>query len=174
MSTISSNVVSTIAPALDRKCRCLPCYCVDSCHGTVRGSVIGWRNYGKCQRLFGRAADPETFSMLIDSRKDIYGLWGTWDVVSSLDFEKEHLHLTGEPYVTLRQSGKFAKGEYSIGVMSGTINGGANENKEAFSEATLKGGSLTSELWQYHGDEYTFICKRQRQTLLTTSRRAAS
>ncbi len=53
---------------------------------------------------------------------------GTWDVVSSPDFNDEYLHLTGEPYVTLRQSGDFVKGEYSIGVMSGTINGGAHSD----------------------------------------------
>jgi|SRR5215210_4529324 len=101
---------------------------------------------------------------------------GTWNVVSSPDFDDEYLHLIGEPYVTLRQSGDFVKGEYSIGVMSGTINGGAHsdvvdfsfggedENEEAFGEgeATLEGERLTVELWHYHGDEYTFICQRRR------------
>jgi hypothetical protein len=101
---------------------------------------------------------------------------GTWDVVSSPDFDDEYLHLIGEPYVTLRQSDDFVKGEYSIGVMSGTINGGAHsdfvdfsfggedENEAAFGEgeATLEGERLTFELWQYHCDQWTFICERRR------------
>jgi len=101
---------------------------------------------------------------------------GTWDVVSSPDFDAEYLHLTGEPCVVLRQNGDFVKGEYEFGVMSGTINGGAHsdfvdfsfggedENEEAFGEgeATLEGERLTFELWHYHGDEYTFICERRR------------
>ena len=98
---------------------------------------------------------------------------GTWDVVSSPDFDAAYLHLTGEPYVTFRQNGKFVKGEYSIGVMSGTINGGAHsdfidfggndEMEEAFGEgqATLERESLIFELWQYHGDEWTFTCERR-------------
>ena len=49
-------------------------------------------------------------------------------MVSSQDFDDEYLHLTGEPYVTIRQTGKFVKGEYSIGVMGGTIDGGAHSD----------------------------------------------
>ncbi len=101
---------------------------------------------------------------------------GTWDVVSSPDFDDEYLRLDGAPYVTLRQNGRFVKGEYSIGVQSGTINGGAHsdfidfsfggedENEEAFGEgeATLEGERLIFELWHYHGDEYAFHCERRR------------
>ncbi len=29
-------------------------------------------------------------------------------------------------------------------------------------EVTLEGERLIFELWQYHGDEYTFICERRR------------
>lgn len=101
---------------------------------------------------------------------------GTWDVVSSPDFDDEYLRLTGAPYVKLRQNGDFVKGEYSIGVMSGTIDGGAHEDfidfdfggademEEAFGEgeATLEGGRLIFELWQYRGDSYTFICERRK------------
>ena len=100
---------------------------------------------------------------------------GTWDVMSSPHFDDEYLRLTGTPYVTLRQNGDFVKGEYSIGVMSGTINGGAHsdfidfdfegndEMEEAFGEgeATLEGERLIFELRQYHGDEYTFVCERR-------------
>jgi hypothetical protein len=101
---------------------------------------------------------------------------GTWDVVSSPDFDDEYLRLDGAPYVTLRQNGRFVKGEYSIGVMCGTINGGAHsdfvdfhfqgndEMEDAFGEgeATLEGESLIFELWHYHGDGYAFHCERRR------------
>ena len=101
---------------------------------------------------------------------------GTWDVVSSPDFDDEYLRLGGAPYVTFRQSGDFVKGEYEIGVMCGTIDGGAHsdfvdfsfggadENEEAFGEgeATLEGERLIFELWHYHGDEWTFICERRK------------
>ena len=101
---------------------------------------------------------------------------GTWDVVSSPDFDEEYLRLGGAPYVTFRQNGDFVGGEYEIGVMCGTINGGAHsdfidfdfggndEMEEAFGEgqATLEGERLIFELWQYHGDEWTFICERRR------------
>ena len=53
---------------------------------------------------------------------------GTWDVVSSPDFDEEYLRLGGAPYVTFRQNGDFVKGEYEIGVMCGTINGGAHSD----------------------------------------------
>jgi hypothetical protein len=53
---------------------------------------------------------------------------GTWDVVSSPDFEDEYLKLGGTPYVTLRHEGDFVKGEYEIGVMCGTIDGGAHSD----------------------------------------------
>ena len=100
---------------------------------------------------------------------------GTWDIVSSLDFDDEYLRLDRAPYVSLCQKGKFVKGEYEIGVMCGTINGGAHsdfidfdfggndEMEEAFGEgqATLEGERLIFELWQYHGDEWTFICERR-------------
>jgi hypothetical protein len=80
------------------------------------------------------------------------------------------------PYLTLRQEGEFVKGEYEIGVMCGTIGGGAHsdfvdfhfggndEIEEAFGEgqATLEGERLIFELWQYCGDEWTFECERRR------------
>lgn len=100
---------------------------------------------------------------------------GTWDVASSPDFNVEGLRLDGPPHVTFRQNGKYVKGEYEIGVMSGTINGGAHsdfidfyfggsdEMEEAFGdgEATLEGERLIFELRQYHGDEWTSICERR-------------
>jgi hypothetical protein len=103
---------------------------------------------------------------------------GTWRVVSSPDFEDEYLRLGGTPYLTLRQDGDFVKGEYEIGVMCGTKDGGANsdfvdfhfqgndEMEEAFGEgqATLEGDRLIFELWQYRGDEWTFECERRNST----------
>jgi hypothetical protein len=101
---------------------------------------------------------------------------GIWRVVSSPDFDDEYLRLGGAPYVTFRQNGDFVKGEYEIGVMCGTINGGAHsdvvdfhfqgndEIEEAFGEGqvTLEGKRLIFELWLYHGDEWTFECERRR------------
>jgi hypothetical protein len=68
------------------------------------------------------------------------------------------------------------KGDYSIGVMSGTIDGGApsdfvdfhfegnDEMEDAFGEGevALEGERLIFELWHCHGDEYTCICERRR------------
>src|SRR5947209_5286348 len=102
---------------------------------------------------------------------------GTYYVVSSPHFDDEYLHLTGTPYVTLRQNeDDRIEGEYRIGVQSGTLIGhaysdfidfsfgGEDENEEAFGEgeATLDGDCLTFELRNYHGDEYTFECERRR------------
>ena len=101
---------------------------------------------------------------------------GTWDVLSSPDFDDEYLRLGGVSYVTLHQNGGFVKGEYRIGVQYGTINGGAHsdfvdfyfqgndEMEEALGEgkATLDGERLIFELWHYHRDQYTFECKRRR------------
>jgi hypothetical protein len=53
---------------------------------------------------------------------------GTWDVVSSPDFNVEGLRLAGPPHVTFRQNGKYVKGEYEIGAMGGTIDGGAHSD----------------------------------------------
>lgn len=100
---------------------------------------------------------------------------GTWNVVSSPDFDDAYLHLTGTPYVALRQKDGFVKGEYGIGVQHGTMDGGAHsdffdfhfvgndEMEDAFGEgeATLDGERLVFELRYYTGDEYTFVCKRR-------------
>lgn len=94
---------------------------------------------------------------------------GTYDVVSSPDFAEEHLR---PGYVTLRQNGEFVRGEYEIGTMCGTLNGGVNsdfidfhfegndEMEDAFGEgeATLDGDRLTLELRHYRSDEFNFEC----------------
>lgn len=103
---------------------------------------------------------------------------GTWDVVSSPDFRDEHLAVGRgiSPHVTLRQNGEYVKGDYEIGAMGGTIDGGAHSDfvdfhfrgnddmEEVFGEgqATLEGERLIFELWYYLGDEWTFICERRR------------
>lgn len=100
---------------------------------------------------------------------------GTYYVVSSPDFDDVHLGLEKGACVTLRQSGKFVKGEYEIDTQCGSINGGAHsdfiefdfdgndEMEEAFGEgeATLDGGRLTFILRYYRGDEFTFECERR-------------
>jgi hypothetical protein len=98
--------------------------------------------------------------------------YGTWRVVSSPNFEDEYLRLGGTPYVMLRQDGDFVKGEYEIGVMRGTIDGGAHsdfvdfqgndEMEEAFGECHAGRERLMFELWQYRGDEWTLECERQK------------
>jgi hypothetical protein len=98
---------------------------------------------------------------------------GIWRVVSSPDFHEDYLEV-GD-HVTLRQNGKFVKGEFEIGAQYGTINGavhdefmdfdfeGEDEGEPRFGEgeATLEGGRLVFELWHSHGDEYTFYCERR-------------
>jgi hypothetical protein len=109
-------------------------------------------------------------------RETFVDFTGTWDVVSSPDFDDEYLALDGGSYITLRQNGIFVKGEYSIGVQSGTLDGGAHDDfvdfhfqgademEDAFGEgeANLDGERLIFELWHYRGDEYTFECVRRR------------
>jgi hypothetical protein len=98
---------------------------------------------------------------------------GTWRVVSSPDFH--NYYLESSDHVTLRQNGKYVKGEFEIGAHYGTINGavydefmdfdfeGEDEGEHRFGEgeATLKDGRLVFELWHYHGDEHTFYCERR-------------
>ena len=106
---------------------------------------------------------------------------GIWRVVSSPDFDDEYLRLGGAPYVTFRQNGDFVKGEYEIGVMCGTINGGAHsdfvdfhfpgsdEMEEAFGEgqATLLFVSEIVDRWRK-------IRQLAEGVVVTQSRRAAS
>lgn len=109
----------------------------------------------------------------VSYRKIFVNFTGTYEVVSSPDFAEEHLR---PGYVTLRQRGKYVKGEYEIGTMRGTLNGGVNtdfidfdfagsdEMEDAFGEgeATLDGDHLTFELRHYCGDEFTFECLRRK------------
>ena len=52
---------------------------------------------------------------------------GTWQVVSSPDFEDDYLNLRVPAQVTLRQNGDFVMGEFEIGLRYGTLNRGVYE-----------------------------------------------
>src|SRR5215204_6449354 len=53
---------------------------------------------------------------------------GTWQVVSSPDFEDDYLNMRVPAHVTLWQNGDFVMGEFEIGVQYGTLNGGVYED----------------------------------------------
>jgi hypothetical protein len=103
---------------------------------------------------------------------------GTWEVVSSPDFDYDYLSMDVEPYVTLRQTGDRIEGEYQVGLQTGGLYGRVEEGANFFTfsfegydemdemngmgEATLNGDHLTFELRYHYGDEYTFDCERQK------------
>lgn len=97
---------------------------------------------------------------------------GTYRVASSPDFV---LNPGERNRITLRQSGKFVKGEFDFSAQYGIINGnvhsdfiefdfhGNSDMEEAFGEgeATLEGDRMTLILRFYWGDEFTFECERR-------------
>jgi hypothetical protein len=102
---------------------------------------------------------------------------GTWQVVSSPDFDEGYLRLEVDPYVILKQSGERVEGKYQVGLQTGTLDGWLeSENFMLFSfegmdeleemhgagRATLSGDHLTFELRYYLGDEYVFDCERSK------------
>jgi hypothetical protein len=101
---------------------------------------------------------------------------GTWDVVSSPDFDYDYLSMGGSPYVTLQQRGERLDGRYEMGVQAGYLDGRIRGNFFTFSfegndemdevhgygEGTLNGDHLTFVLRYFQGDEYTFACERRR------------
>ena len=48
---------------------------------------------------------------------------GTWDIVSSPDFDDEYMSEEVSPYVKLQQSGNNISGEYHVGYQQGDIDG---------------------------------------------------
>lgn len=48
---------------------------------------------------------------------------GTWRIVSSLDFDDDHLRMEVEPYVELAQAGNRVSGSYHVGLQLGEIDG---------------------------------------------------
>lgn len=100
---------------------------------------------------------------------------GTWDVVSSPDFDYDYLIMDVAPYVTLRQRGDRVEGRYQVGLQAGYLDGHVRGNSFTFSfegndemdevhgdgEGTLNGDHLTFELRYFRGDEFTFDCELQ-------------
>src|SRR5438128_10683608 len=101
---------------------------------------------------------------------------GTWDIVSSPDFDDDYLQMEGAPYVEFHKEEGRVVGEYQFGVSNGDIDGRPEgENRVAFSfegmdemdevngrgTAILEGDRLTFTLMYHQGDDYTFECKRR-------------
>jgi hypothetical protein len=102
---------------------------------------------------------------------------GTWQVVSSPEFDEGYLRMEVDPYVILKQSGERVEGKYQVGLQTGTLDGwlerqnlmlfsfeGMDELEEMHGAgtATLSGDHLTFELRYYLGDEYVFDCERSK------------
>lgn len=102
---------------------------------------------------------------------------GTWDVVSSPDFDDEYLAMDVKPYVRLREEGRRVVGDYQVGLQTGQIDGrregpdrvmfsfeGMDEMEETSGAGTLtlKGDHLTFVLMYHQGDDFTFECERRR------------
>ena len=101
---------------------------------------------------------------------------GTWDVVSSPDFDDDYLTMEVAPYVRLRQEGNRVEGEYQLGLQAGDLDGrlegndrirftfeGMDEMDEVHGAgtATVKDGLITFTLMYHMGDDFTFECKRR-------------
>lgn len=102
---------------------------------------------------------------------------GTWEVVSSPDFDAEYLAMEVAPSVRLRQAGNAVVGDYQVGLQTGHLDGrpeGADRNMFSFEgmdeldivsgvgTLTLKGDRLIFTLMYHDGDDYTFECARRR------------
>jgi hypothetical protein len=100
---------------------------------------------------------------------------GTWRIMSSPDFDDDHLRMEVEPYVELTQSGGRVSGSYHVGLQRGEIDGriegegrvgfsfeGMDEMDEVHGRGTLEiDGAGASFVLEYHqGDMFTFICER--------------
>ena len=49
---------------------------------------------------------------------------GTWEVVSSPDFDDDYLSMEVPPFVRLRQEGAKIVGDYHVGVQTGNLDAG--------------------------------------------------
>lgn len=100
---------------------------------------------------------------------------GSWNIVSSPDFDDDYLSMEGAPYVTLQEEGNRVTGEYHFGLCTGDLDGrpegdgrvifsfeGMDELDEVngAATATLDGDRLILKLKYHQGDEYTFECER--------------
>jgi len=102
-------------------------------------------------------------------------LTGTWNVVSSPDFDDDYLYMETTPYVTLSQEGADVSGEFHIGLIEGSLSGRLDGDRILFSfEAmdemdpvngagtlVLQGDQLILNLLFHFGDEFTFECTPQ-------------
>lgn len=101
---------------------------------------------------------------------------GTWDIVSSPDFDDDYLNEEGAPYIRLRKDGDRVVGEYRIGLQNGTLDGrpqhngsilfsfdGMDEMEEVYgaATATLHDDRLVFTLMYHQGDDYTFEATRR-------------
>lgn len=101
---------------------------------------------------------------------------GIWIVVASHDFNDDYLHMDGQPYVRLESRGSTTSGDYRIGLQTGTISGGSDDNDhlsfdfvgndemepmQGEGTAELQGKQLIFTLTYDEGDEFTFVCERQ-------------
>ena len=96
---------------------------------------------------------------------------GTWDIVSSPDFDDDYLNEEGTPYVELDKERDRIVGEYHIGLQNGTLDGrpqpdgslllsfeGMDEMDEVHGAGTarLQDDRLVLTLMYHQGDDYTF------------------
>ena len=57
---------------------------------------------------------------------------GTWQVVSSPDFDEGYLLMEVDPYVMLKQSGERVEGKFQVGLQTGTLDGWLERQKYVF------------------------------------------
>lgn len=104
-------------------------------------------------------------------------LTGTWDVVSSPDFDDDYLHMDTAPYVTLHADDAGVNGKFHVGLIAGSLLGFLEGDRVLFSfegmdemdpvngagTITLQGERLIFQLLFHYGDLFTFECVPQRQ-----------
>ena len=101
---------------------------------------------------------------------------GTWDIISSSDFDDAYLNEEGPPSIQLRKDSDRIAGEYRIGLQNGTLDGrpqrdgsilfsfdGMDEMEEVYGAASaiLRGDRLVFTLMYHQGDDYTFEATRR-------------
>jgi hypothetical protein len=101
---------------------------------------------------------------------------GTWDIISSTDFDDGYLNEEGPPYIQLRKDRDRIIGEYQIGLQTGSLDGrpqrdgsilfsfeGMDEMDEVNGAATarLHEDRLVFTLLYHQGDDYSFEATRR-------------
>src|SRR5437870_9556743 len=101
---------------------------------------------------------------------------GTWEIVSSADFDDEYLNEQGTPYVRLQKEDDRIVGEYHIGLQNGSLEGhpqpdgsillsfeGTDEMDEVHGAGTAKveDDRLVFTLMYHQGDDCTYTGKRR-------------